>query len=335
MPQIEDVRGAGGGCIRVRLAKAVQHPGHFSFYLRRLGKQHIGVYIALQRLARAAHSAAHQRARLGQVHGPVQAQHLAVERGHVIKPQATALGKHQTRNLHAIMFTFELGQHAFGVGQAELLKSTVGQHAAPAVKNHHRLRAGFNLRVQVRGHRIGVHSQHAVHQVGALVQHGLDQAVVVRARAFDHVASQRPGAARKTDQRHPAIECLANRGDRVKHIAQLGHVGHFEFGHGRLVAHGGGELRALAQRKRQAQAHGVRHRQDVRKQNGRVQRVTLQRLQRHFGGVVGVGGQPHETTRLGPRGAVLGQIAPGLAHQPDRGVGSGLAPAGAQKGIVL
>jgi hypothetical protein len=56
--QVEDVRRARGGCVRVRLAKAVQHAGHFSLNLRRLGKQHMGVYIALQGLARPAHCAA-------------------------------------------------------------------------------------------------------------------------------------------------------------------------------------------------------------------------------------------------------------------------------------
>ena len=73
----------------------------------------------------------------------------------------------------------ELGQHARGVGQAELLERAIGQHAAPAVKNHHGLGARVDLGVQVGGHRVGVDGQHAVHQVGAAVQHGFDQAVVV------------------------------------------------------------------------------------------------------------------------------------------------------------
>jgi hypothetical protein len=75
----------------------------------------------------------------------------------------------------------------------------------------------------------------------------------------------------------------------------------------------------------QAQAHGVGHGQDVAEQDGGVQRVTLQRLQRDFGGVVHVGGQAHEAAGLGARGAVLGQVAPGLAHQPQGRVVGGLA----------
>src|SRR5438105_3842717 len=87
-----------------------------------------------------------------------------------------------------------------------LALSPIGPLAAPAVKNHHGLGAGVDLRIQVGRHRIGVDGQHLVYQVGALVEHGFDQAVVVRARALDHVTGQRPWAARKADQRHPAIE---------------------------------------------------------------------------------------------------------------------------------
>jgi hypothetical protein len=74
---------------------------------------------------------------------------------------------------------------------------------------------------------------------------------------------------------------------------------------------------AFALLERQTQAHGVGHGEDVAEKNGGVQRIALQGLQRDFGGVVHVGGQPHEAARLGAGGAVLGQVAPGLAHQPD------------------
>jgi hypothetical protein len=57
--------------------------------------------------------------------------------------------------------------------------------------------------------------------------------------------------------------------------------------------------------------------EDVAEQDGRVQRVAVQRLQRDFGGVLRVGGQAHEAAGLGARLAVFRQVAAGLAHQPD------------------
>ena len=159
-------------------------------------------------------------------------------------------------------------------------------------------------------------------------------AVVVGTRPFDHVAGQRPGASGKPDQGHPAIQRFADRCDRVEYIAQLVHIRHRQFGNRCFVAHVFGKARAFADGKAQAQAHGVRHGEDVAKQDGRVQGVALQRLQGDFGGEVDIRGQAHEAARFGPRGAVLRQVAPGLAHQPDRRVIRGLAHAGTQKTVV-
>ena len=173
-----------------------------------------------------------------------------------------------------------------------------------------------------------------MHQVGARIHQALDEAVVVAALAFDHVAGQRPGAAREADEGHAAVECLADAGHGVEHVAQLVHVGHGQLGHSGFVAHLLGKARAFAFGKRQAQAHGVGHGEDVTEQNGGVQREALQRLQRHFGGVLDVGGQAHEAARLGARGLVLRQVTACLAHQPQGGVIGGLTAARAQEGVV-
>ncbi len=135
--------------------------------------------------------------------------------------------------------------------------------------------ASFDLGVQVQGDSVGVDFQDAVHQIRAAVHQGLHMPVVVRACALDHVARQRPGAARKTDQRHAAIQRLADTGHRVEHVAQLVHVGHSELGHSGFVAHVFGKARAFALGKGQAQAHGVGHGEDVAEQDGRVERVAL------------------------------------------------------------
>ena len=215
------------------------------------------------------------------------------------------------------------------------MKRRIGQYAAPAVKNHHRLRTGFDLCIQILSHRIGIDGQHFVHQIRPLVEHGFNQSVVVRACALDHVASQCPGAARKADQRHTPVERFADRRDRIKHIPQLGHVGHRQFGHGGFVAHHVSEFGAFAQGKAQTQTHRVGHGQNIAEQNGGIQLVALQRLQRHFSCVVGIGGQTHEAACFGTRGFVFRQGAAGRAHQPDRRVGGGLAHTRAQKSVVL
>ncbi|MPN28035.1 hypothetical protein SDC9_175473 [bioreactor metagenome] len=85
-----------------------------------------------------------------------------------------------------------------------------------------------------------------MHQVGAAVHQALDQAVVVAALAFDHVAGQRPGAARKANQRHAAVQRLADAGDGIEHVAQLVQVGRGELGYIGFIADGFGKARAFA-----------------------------------------------------------------------------------------
>ena len=171
-------------------------------------------------------------------------------------------------------------------------------------------------------------------QIRPGVEQLLDGVVIGAAAALDHVASQRPGAARKADERCATLQGVARAAHGIKYIAQALHIGHGQAGHIVFMPHGVGELRAFALLKRQAQPHGIGHRQNVAEQNGGIQRVTLQRLQRGFGRQLRVACQRHETACLCAQGAVFGQVTPGLAHEPNGGVSGGLALAGAQEGVV-
>ena len=156
---------------------------------------------------------------------------------HFLKPQTTAFGEDKARNGGAVVFFLQQCQNLGRVSQAELLESAISQHTAPTVKNHHGLGASFNLGVQITGNGLGVDLQNAVHQIGSAVEHGLDQAVIVRAFAFDHVAGQGPGAARKANEGHTAIECFADGRHCIKDVTQLVHVGHLQFSHSGFVSH--------------------------------------------------------------------------------------------------
>lgn len=124
----------------------------------------------------------------------------------------------------------------------------------------------------------------------------------------------------EADQRHAAVQFAADGADRAHHIAQIflrvGDRQRFNVGRGAddLL-----ETRAFAGFEVQAQAHGIGDGEDVREQNRRVQRVALQRLQGDLAGKLRVHAQAHEVTGLGAAGAVLRQVAPGLAHHPHRG----------------
>ena len=76
--------------------------------------------------------------------------------------------------------------------------------------------------------------------------------------------------------------------------------------------------------------HALQRRHDVTEQNRRIQWKTLDGLQSDFGGELRAARERQEVhTRA--QLPILGQIAPGLPHDPHGRVGRRLAPAGAQE----
>ncbi|MDR8804351.1 hypothetical protein FEP89_05107 [Burkholderia multivorans] len=238
------------------------------------------------------------------------------------------------------MLALELCDHAANVVERVALIRTVGERAAPRVENHHRLRARLDLRVQIRGHRLRVHVENPVHQVGTRIRHRLYGAEIVRAAALDHVARERPRAAGEADQRH-ALAALAI-GERAPDLAyRIGHVaerradvGDRELRDVGLGAHRMRELRPFADLEVEAEAHGVGNRQDVGEQDRGVERKALERLQRHFGREIGILREAEEAAGPRARRVVFRQIAARLAHEPDRRVVGRLAQKRTQEGVV-
>ena len=138
------------------------------------------------------------------------------------------------------------------------------------------------------------------------VHHLFDDGESLTAATFHHVGRQRPWATGKTDQRHFAFQFTANGAHGIHHVAQflLG-IRDWQLVDVGFAFHRRGEARAFACLKVQPQPHGVRDGQDVRKEDRRVQRVTAQRLERHFAGQLGIFTQRHKVARLRTGGFVL------------------------------
>ena len=204
--------------------------------------------------------------------------------------------------------------------QAEFGKRRIAEHAAPSVENLHRLCTGIDLRIQISRNGLRIHVQNFVQQIGARIHHTFNGAKFLAAAAFHHIAGQRKRAAGKTDQRHAAIKRAADRSHRIKHIAQLHHIGHFQFGDIGLVLQHPFKFRPLTLGEIEAQPHGIGHGEDVGKQNRRVQIEAFQRLDGYFRGQFGVFAQIEKAARLRAGGFVFRQIAAGLAHHPHRRV---------------
>src|SRR5438270_11100996 len=86
--EVEDM-GRPGAVADMRRAETLQYRARFVFDRARVGEEHSRIEVALQRLA-----AADLFARLAQVHGPVHAQHVAIESLHLAQPGAPTFREH-------------------------------------------------------------------------------------------------------------------------------------------------------------------------------------------------------------------------------------------------
>ncbi len=308
----------------------VEHPRCGCGDRIRRGVQRGRVEVALQR--DAATGAAH---RLVQVQRPVQAQCIGAGLRQRFQVQAGTLAEQDQRRALAAFAALQALGDALQVAQRELAVHGRRQHAAPGVEHLQRLRTGRALRAQVRNHRVGGDLQQAVQGLRMVQRHCLDAREILAAAAFHHVAGQCPGAAGEADQRYLAVQLPTDQAHRVHHVAKvLFHVRHRQPGDGGFITHRVAELRAFAFDEVQLQAHRIGNGEDVREQDGCVQRESAQRLQRDFAGDLRVLGHGQEAAGLGPGCAVLRQVAAGLAHQPDGGAVHRFAAQGAQQAIV-
>ena len=294
-------------------------------------KQHRRIHIALQR-----HPVADPTTGIAQIRRPIQTHGITAARGNVFQPLTATLGKDDARHDTPVALADQALHDARHVGQRKLQIGRLGQHAAPGIEHHHRLGPGLDLRVEIVRHRRRRDIQDVVEQVRPTVQHLLGLGIGIAATTLDHVARQGKRATRETNERHRTIERAADLAHRIDDIAQMivrirrGQIANLPLTTQRSL-----KAWPLAGGKIQAQPHGIGDGQDVRKQNGRIQVVTGQRLQRHLAGHVRALAEREEIPGPGPRRTIFRQIAARLAHQPQRGVISRLAQQCAQKGIVL
>ena len=149
--------------------------------------------------------------------------------------------------------------------------------------------------------------------------------------ALDHVAGQCERRAGEADERHPAAQLVGHEAQGVEHVGSIdpgvADVHTLEIGR---AAHGALDHRAVAGVEVEADAHALERQQDVGEDDGRVELEASERLQRDLGGHVGPPAQLDEAQLL-TQGAILGQVAAGLTHEPDWGGVDGLAQAGVEQ----
>ena len=219
-------------------------------------------------------------------------------------------------------------ERAVGVG---------GQQPAPGVEDHHRVGAARDLLVEVGGDRPRVDVDEPLQQIGPRVGHLAHGGEVGAAAAFDHVAGERERAAGEADQRHAAGErALDLARPRRTRSASFAMSGTASARDRRLV--GASCARSAGPRPRRTESPRPIASGTVRMSENRIAASSGKRASGCSVTSVASAGvlrERHEAAGLRARRVVLGQVAPGLAHQPDRRVRRGLAPQRAQERVVF
>jgi len=203
--------------------------------------------------------------------------------------------------------------------QCEVAVLVRRQQAAPGVEQLHRIRARVHLREQQFRHHVRDGGQRFARQRRVAMHERARFAKILAAAAFDAVGEQRERCARETEDAVASVQRLLQMRNGAWQIVDALHD---------PVELPGVVVRGTAQRPRNAraftrseahtQAHRQRHDQDVGENDGRVERVAIQRFERGARGQLGRLADVPETV-LRTQCAIARQIAAGLAHEPDGG----------------
>ena len=224
-----------------------------------------------------------------------------------------------------------LVDHVAHVRQHEQLVVERAQPADPGVEELHDLGAGGDLRLEVVDDDLGDDAHEAAERHRVLVHELLHVRVVARVAALDDVARQGERRAGEADERDARVELVAHELDGVHHVLQVGRG--VDAVHALEVAgaaDGPLDDGPVVLAEVEADAHGLQRQQDVGEHDGRVQIEAAERLQRDLRRHVRPPAHLHEAHLLAD-GAVLGQVAAGLAHEPDGRRVDGFAGAGIEK----
>ena len=314
VPKVEDVPVAA-----VRLD---QHAIRLSLDHVPRRRQHGRIQVALHARLRP-----HAPPRHGERGAPVHADHVAARASHQPEQLPRPHAEVDRRNgqvRQAVEETAHVRQH-------RSLVRVRTQRSDPGVEHLQRLRAGVDLRAEMRQHDGDEGPHQRIPHVGFAQHQRLRALVRPRRAAFDEVARQRERRAREPQEGN--LQLLTQQPDRIQHVGHVGFrlerteppdVGRRTDGFVDHRSHPGLDP--------DGDAHGRQRHHDVAEQDRSVDGHPPERLHRDLRDQVGVQARV-EDVAVPTHLEILGKVAPGLAHEPDRCSIHRLTPARAQEPV--
>ena len=259
---------------------------------------------------------------------PIEPDHLGTRRVHALE-QVIAADPEVDAGRTGMAFG-EFGEDPLRVREHEPVVVGHRQRAGPRVEQLDRPGAVPQLHVDERDGMVGesLHQPVPQHLVG--VHQRLGVLVGAARGAFDQVTADRERGAGERQQRHVAGQLAHQQLDGVGDVRDV-----VRLERPQPIEVGGAADRGVGDRPGAGldvdpEADGVRRHHDVAVQHGRVDAVAMDRLERDLGRQRGLFDGVEDRPRSA-NGAVLGQAATGLTHEPHRRVSCGAGVGGLEK----
>ncbi len=207
------------------------------------------------------------------------------------------------------------------------------QGPGPGIEELNRRCAVVDLALQGADGDVGEAIAEGVPQSFVGEHHRLGVCVVARRPAFDEIRGDGEGRAGEADQR--AIELSHELSYRFEYVGRVGlGIERPKTGEVVLMAERPFDFGTDARCDGEPETDGVGRHDDVGVEDRSVDVVATDRLQRDLGGEIGVGNGVEDRSGAA-NGAVLGQRAARLAHEPDRHPVVGQPATGLDEGVVV
>ncbi len=161
-----------------------------------------------------------------------------------------------------------------------------GQRSRPAVEQLYRIDPGFDLTREIidrcRHDRIDQRAETRRFAIG----HPPRRRLVAAALAVDHIGRHGPRTAGKAQKGRARRQLRLHPADGVVHPIET--LEHWCQVLERSIGEPGRKVRAFTDTKFEMLAERMRHDEDIRKQDRPVEREAAKRLERHFGGRLGI-----------------------------------------------
>ncbi len=212
--------------------------------------------------------------------------------------------------------------------QDQGFEQIVGQALGPALEDLQHLGAGVLLHLQIMGGGLDQNLQQGrdLFRFGIGIGSGRS-ALALHDRAgfaVQHIGGHGPGGAGEADQGLGRIQFSTHQAQGLAHRLQG-------------LPRPGGQLPHLVHRRQGAEARtfagfepdlltqGARDQQNISEDDSGVEAEAAHGLKRSLGRHLRIHAEGDEVRRLGPQLTVLGQVAPGLTHEPHGRTGRSLA----------